>query len=135
MVGVNKVLAGCFCMGACMPTDSGPCARSLYNNTKTPGQLQPSATYYLFKTGIEPKWEDPTNAHGGCWTASLNRGANKAQLDAWWLNSVGRGADVTVTWAPAWPHCARNAARGRRARVCVCVQCAGVCWSVHGAPG
>mmetsp|Transcript_34741 Transcript_34741/g.87930 ORF Transcript_34741/g.87930 Transcript_34741/m.87930 type:complete len:202 (-) Transcript_34741:596-1201(-) len=60
----------------------------LYNNIKTPGQLQPSATFYLFKDGIEPKWEDAKNANGGCWTAAVNRGANKAQLDAWWLNSV-----------------------------------------------
>lgn len=61
----------------------------LYNNIKTPGQLQPSATFLLFKEGIEPIWEDPKNEHGGCWTASLNRGTNaKQQIDAWWLNSV-----------------------------------------------
>ena len=64
---------------------------SLYNNIRTPGQLQPSATFYLFKEGIEPKWEDPKNASGGCWTASVNRGPNsKQQLDAWWLNMVRR---------------------------------------------
>ena len=68
-----------------------PAHRSLYNNIKTPGQLQPSATFYLFKTGIEPKWEDPKNTNGGCWTAALNRGGNsKTQIDAWWLNSVRR---------------------------------------------
>lgn len=61
----------------------------LYNNIRTPGHLQPSATFYLFKEGIDPKWEDPGNANGGCWTASLNKGPNsKAQIDAWWLNSV-----------------------------------------------
>lgn len=62
---------------------------SLYNNIKTPGQLQPSATFYLFKEGIEPKWEDPKNVNGGCWTAAVNRTNNsKAQLDAHWLNAV-----------------------------------------------
>ena len=62
----------------------------MYNNIKTPGQLAPSATFYLFKDGIEPKWEDPKNTNGGCWTAAVNRGPNaKAQLDAWWLNVVG----------------------------------------------
>mmetsp|Transcript_36062 Transcript_36062/g.80260 ORF Transcript_36062/g.80260 Transcript_36062/m.80260 type:complete len:213 (-) Transcript_36062:620-1258(-) len=62
----------------------------LYNNIRTPGQLQPSATFYLFKEHIEPKWEDPKNTNGGCWTASVNRGGpnSKAQLDAWWLNGV-----------------------------------------------
>ncbi|KAF5838073.1 eukaryotic initiation factor [Dunaliella salina] len=59
----------------------------LYNNIKTPGQLQPSATFYLFKDGIEPKWEDPRNFNGGSWTANVpNR--SKPLLDAWWLNSV-----------------------------------------------
>eukprot|EP00967_Tisochrysis_lutea_P097767 scaffold143748_cov19-Tisochrysis_lutea.AAC.1 len=63
----------------------------LYNNIKTPGQLQPSATFYLFKEGIEPKWEDPRNFNGGSWTANVpNR--SKPLLDAWWLNSVSRQA-------------------------------------------
>lgn len=62
----------------------------LYNNIKTPGQLQPSATFLLFKEGIEPIWEDPKNTNGGCWTASLNNRSpnSKQQIDAWWLNSV-----------------------------------------------
>jgi hypothetical protein len=62
---------------------------SLYNNIKAPSQLQPSATYYLFKDGIQPKWEDPKNTNGGCWTATLPRAANPGQLlDAWWLHLV-----------------------------------------------
>lgn len=63
---------------------------SLYNNIRTPGQLQPTATFYLFKDHIEPKWEDPKNTNGGCWTASVpNKGQNsKGQLDAWWLHGV-----------------------------------------------
>jgi hypothetical protein len=62
---------------------------SLWNNIKAPSQLQPSATYYLFKDGIQPKWEDPKNAHGGCWTATAPRTPNAGQvLDSWWLNSV-----------------------------------------------
>jgi len=65
-------------------------SRSLYNNIKAPSQLQPSATYFLFREGIEPKWEDPNNAAGGCWTAYAPRGATnpRAVLDAWWLHSV-----------------------------------------------
>ena len=70
-----------------------PFLRSLYNNIKTPGQLTPNATYYLFKEGIEPKWEEPKNAKGGAWTASIptNKGDPKKVVDAWWLNSVGGG--------------------------------------------
>ncbi|MEW5301894.1 MAG: hypothetical protein WDW36_004720 [Sanguina aurantia] len=61
----------------------------LYNNIRTPGHLIPNATFYLFKEGIEPKWEDAKNINGGCWTVSLNRGgSSKQQIDAWWLNSV-----------------------------------------------
>lgn len=47
------------------------------------------ATYYLFKEGIEPKWEDAKNLKGGCWTAPVpTKGDPKKTLDAWWLNSV-----------------------------------------------
>jgi hypothetical protein len=71
------------------PADLLSPRRSLYNNIRTPGQLQPTATFYLFKSDIEPKWEDPKNVHGGCWTASVNKGpTSKGQLDAWWLNGV-----------------------------------------------
>ncbi|KAJ9534998.1 hypothetical protein QJQ45_029642 [Haematococcus lacustris] len=74
----------------------------LYNNIKTPGQLQPSATFMLFKQGIHPKWEDPKNEHGGCWTASLNKGTStvKQQIDAWWLNSVRSGLSTgfSISW-------------------------------------
>jgi hypothetical protein len=66
--------------------------RSLYNNIRTPSQLQPSATYYLFKEHIEPKWEDPKNMHGGCWTANIPKTATSKQtLDTWWLHSVSAG--------------------------------------------
>jgi len=62
---------------------------SLYNNIKAPSQLQPSATYYLFKDGIEPKWEDPKNTHGGSWNCSAPRTPNGKQvLDSWWLHAV-----------------------------------------------
>lgn len=63
----------------------------LYNNIRTPGQLQPSATFYLFKENIEPKWEDPRNAQGGCWTANVPKGpgnTGKQTLDTWWLHAV-----------------------------------------------
>ncbi|EFJ40525.1 eukaryotic translation initiation factor 4E [Volvox carteri f. nagariensis] len=61
----------------------------LYNNIRTPSQVNVGATYYLFKEGIEPKWEDAKNLKGGCWTAPVpGKGDSKKLLDAWWLNSV-----------------------------------------------
>lgn len=61
----------------------------LYNNVKSPSQLSPNATFYLFKDGVEPKWEDRRNEHGGSWTASVPKSPNqKTVLDAWWLNAV-----------------------------------------------
>jgi hypothetical protein len=86
---------------------------SLYNNIKAPSQLQPSATYYLFKDGIQPKWEDPKNANGGCWTATLPRAANPGQLlDAWWLHLVrGPAAAAAARWCAPPPRrvCAPSA--------------------------
>lgn len=83
----KAVVTGCsaptFCVSLLCP------ARSLYNNIKAPSQLQPMATYYLFKDGIEPKWEDPKNTHGGSWNCTAPRGPNGKQvLDSWWLHSV-----------------------------------------------
>ena len=38
----------------------------------------------LFKTGIEPKWEDEQNKDGGKWTLETSK-QYKIQLDASWL--------------------------------------------------
>jgi hypothetical protein len=73
--------------------------RSLYNNIKAPSQLQPMATYYLFKDGIQPKWEDPKNAHGGSWNCLAPRTPNsKGVLDAWWLHAVRRVCFCVFLW-------------------------------------
>lgn len=64
-------------------------ARSLYNNIRTPSQMQAGVSFFLFKDGIEPKWEDAKNTNGGCWTAGVPKTPNsKALLDTWWLNAV-----------------------------------------------
>lgn len=61
----------------------------LYNNIRTPSQLPVQANFYLFKEGIEPKWEDPKNANGGSWVANVPKTPNaKSTMDAWWLNTV-----------------------------------------------
>jgi hypothetical protein len=63
----------------------------LFNNIKPPSMFQPNVTYYLFKKGIEPKWECPANASGGSWSANIPAPKNpeaKRRLDEWWLHSI-----------------------------------------------
>jgi translation initiation factor 4E len=55
----------------------------LYNNISSPSQLQFGCTYSVFKKGIEPKWEDPSNEKGGKWTAII--GKQKGLLDRMWM--------------------------------------------------
>lgn len=65
---------------------------SLHNNIRAPGCLLPNASFYLFKDSIEPKWEDVSNAKGGCWAAniSVTRGpGSKQDINMWWINTVG----------------------------------------------
>jgi Eukaryotic initiation factor 4E len=50
-----------------------------------PSKLLANADFHLFKTGIEPKWEDPECANGGKWSFTVSR---KPQLDTMWLETV-----------------------------------------------
>ena len=56
-----------------------------WNHCTPPSKLLNGSNYHLFKTGIEPKWEDPANARGGKWTVPSAKTA-KAQLDEQWLH-------------------------------------------------
>ena len=47
----------------------------------------------LFKTGIEPKWEDEQNKDGGKWTLETSK-QYKIQLDASWLEE----RDLIFVW-------------------------------------
>jgi len=55
----------------------------LYNNVTPPSQLPQGCSYNMFKQGIEPKWEDPSNAKGGKWTILTQK--TKGTLDRMWL--------------------------------------------------
>ncbi|XP_028780950.1 eukaryotic translation initiation factor-like [Neltuma alba] len=57
----------------------------LYDQIFKPSKLPGNADFHLFKTGIEPKWEDPECASGGKWTAACSR---KAILDTMWLETL-----------------------------------------------
>ncbi|KAK9182989.1 hypothetical protein WN944_026137 [Citrus x changshan-huyou] len=57
----------------------------LYEQIFKPSRLPMNADFHLFKTGIEPKWEDPECANGGKWSVTSNR---KANLDTMWLETM-----------------------------------------------
>jgi len=62
---------------------------SLFNNIASPSQLMCGSDYFLFKSDIEPKWEDPQNKNGGNWTILVqNSPSRKELLDHYWLSLV-----------------------------------------------
>jgi translation initiation factor 4E len=52
-----------------------------------PSKLPNGSNYRLFKDGVEPKWEDPSNKQGGSWTVNLPKKMHE-QLDDMWLNLI-----------------------------------------------
>lgn len=56
----------------------------LYNHVYTPSKLGNGCTYYLFKRGIQPKWEDAACVGGGEWTVNLG----KKEIDIYWLHAM-----------------------------------------------
>mmetsp|Transcript_10592 Transcript_10592/g.19105 ORF Transcript_10592/g.19105 Transcript_10592/m.19105 type:complete len:196 (-) Transcript_10592:233-820(-) len=57
----------------------------VFNNILEPSKLVSPSTYYLFKDGINPEWEDPTNCNGGKWVMSTK---DIKRMDVCWINSV-----------------------------------------------
>mmetsp|Transcript_6077 Transcript_6077/g.10428 ORF Transcript_6077/g.10428 Transcript_6077/m.10428 type:complete len:197 (+) Transcript_6077:116-706(+) len=60
----------------------------MYNNVKTPSILDSGYNYRLFRSNIEPKWEDPANANGGRWTITVAQSGRKTLIDQYWLKTV-----------------------------------------------
>ncbi|KAH3762719.1 eukaryotic translation initiation factor [Pelomyxa schiedti] len=58
----------------------------MYNHMHAPSLLPVNTNYHMFKTGIEPKWEDPSNENGGKWLLTLNKKVPK--LDEMWLDVI-----------------------------------------------
>jgi translation initiation factor 4E len=47
------------------------------------------STFYLFRKGIKPMWEDPRNVHGGKWVYQLTKStAGRTRLSEMWLRTV-----------------------------------------------
>lgn len=72
---------------------------SIFNTIKPPSALPATGVYYVFKSGIRPAWEDPTNAMGGRWTAMLN---DPPSTDIVWESTVRRTRRA-VAWRANGP--------------------------------
>ena len=69
------------------------CGCSLYDQIFRPSKLPANADFHCFKTGIEPKWEDPECANGGKWSVTSSR---KTNLDTMWLETVRTCDSLTL---------------------------------------
>uniref|UniRef100_A0AC34FYJ1 EIF-4F 25 kDa subunit n=1 Tax=Panagrolaimus sp. ES5 TaxID=591445 RepID=A0AC34FYJ1_9BILA len=59
--------------------------KSLYSNIQPPTGLPWNSDYYLFREGIKPMWEDPSNIKGGRWLTQIERTKRAERLDNCWL--------------------------------------------------
>uniref|UniRef100_A0A7E4UQX0 eIF-4F 25 kDa subunit n=1 Tax=Panagrellus redivivus TaxID=6233 RepID=A0A7E4UQX0_PANRE len=57
----------------------------LYNNIQPASGLTWGSDYYLFREGIKPMWEDPSNIKGGRWLTIIERTKRAERLDVCWL--------------------------------------------------
>lgn len=54
------------------------------NHIEDPGKLRNGCDYSLFKSGIEPMWEDPANQSGGRWIISLENADRMQKCNGLW---------------------------------------------------
>lgn len=57
---------------------------SIFNHIKGASDLRMGSSYFVFKDGLKPMWEDPGNRAGGRWLVSLDK-RNRSNLDNFWL--------------------------------------------------
>lgn len=62
---------------------------SVYSHLHRPNDLPSSINYHLFREGIAPMWEDPTNAAGGKWMLRLKKGMSSRVWEDVLLAVVG----------------------------------------------
>jgi len=60
---------------------------TLFHHIKKPSAIDIGANMHLFRTGIKPMWEDPSNQKGGKWTITL-QGPDLARVDTVWENLI-----------------------------------------------
>lgn len=70
-----------------------------FNNIPTITNCSIGSTYYFFRDGIKPKWEDPKNINGGAWSIRFNTSKDDQDLiDAVWERLCCRV--VGNSWLP-----------------------------------
>ena len=61
----------------------------IYNNLKPASQLPVNSNYHVFRYGVIPMWEDPTNKDGGKFVLTIPKKDSKSgRCDEWWLFTV-----------------------------------------------
>ena len=61
----------------------------IYNNLKPASQLAVNSNYHVFRAGVIPMWEDPTNKNGGKFVLTIPKKDSKSgRCDEWWLFTV-----------------------------------------------
>ncbi|KAK9238713.1 translation initiation factor eIF 4e-like domain-containing protein [Lipomyces kononenkoae] len=61
----------------------------LYSYLARPSSLPYTSEYHLFKTGVRPVWEDPTNVNGGKWILKLKKGTGSVTWESLLLAIIG----------------------------------------------
>eukprot|EP00123_Amoebidium_parasiticum_P002753 comp14035_c0_seq1/m.9881 comp14035_c0_seq1/g.9881 ORF comp14035_c0_seq1/g.9881 comp14035_c0_seq1/m.9881 type:complete len:196 (-) comp14035_c0_seq1:194-781(-) len=60
----------------------------LWKNIVPASRLTQGSSYYLFKQGVQPMWEDPTNEKGGKWLISTGRNQRELVLDQFFFHTA-----------------------------------------------
>jgi len=71
-----------------------------------PSHLGSKSSYYLFKEGIIPAWEDSANKDGGKWSIQLPRDKTRDKINQMWLHTML--AAIGETFDPALSEASRN---------------------------
>lgn len=62
--------------------------QSTFNNVSKINHLSPNSNFHLFKQGIRPEWEDPSNAEGGKFGIQLPKSKAGDAINEHWMNLV-----------------------------------------------
>ena len=61
----------------------------IYNNLKPSSMLSVNSNYHVFREGVIPMWEDPSNKDGGKFVLTIPKKDSKmGRGDEWWLYTV-----------------------------------------------
>ena len=66
---------------------------SIFNYIKSATEIRVGSSYFVFKEGIKPMWEDPQNKPGGRWILNFDKKSRQSTLDNNWLEVVRKIKD------------------------------------------